>query len=124
MSLLRFPSARVSFYRNSTPFSKLFGEKLTVVAGCPRRFGREVHCVLVFDMDGGPAHSRQYAGPPAVPVNKQYKVPAGPTNMTQVFAQKCTSYCFLTGMVGGGGRHGFGLEPGRLGERVFFNREQ
>ena len=27
MSLLRAPSARVSFYHNSTPFSKLFGEQ-------------------------------------------------------------------------------------------------
>ena len=29
MSLLSFPSAGVSFYHNSTPFSKLFGEKST-----------------------------------------------------------------------------------------------
>eukprot|EP00959_Pyramimonas_sp_CCMP1952_P076454 1597636-Pyramimonas_sp.AAC.1 len=27
MSLLRLPSAEVSFYHNSTPFSKLFGKK-------------------------------------------------------------------------------------------------
>ena len=68
--------------------------KMTVIAGCPRRFGREVHFVFAFDMDGGPAHSRQYAGPPAALVKKQYKVPAGPTTMTHVFAPKCTLYGF------------------------------
>ena len=66
-----------------------------------------------------------------IPVNKQYNALVGPTNMTQDFAPKCTLYCFLTGMVGGGvggvpasGPHGSWLAAGRLGEGVFINREQ
>ena len=107
-----------------------------------------------FDRDGGPAHSRQHAGTPAVPVKKQYKVLAGLTSMTH-FSPKCTLYCFLTGMVGGGASgwlrmlriwrqrvlcivfykrwlggplmvalFGSWLAAGRLGEGVFTNREQ
>ena len=97
---------------------------MTVVAGCPRRFGREVHVVLAFDMDGGPAHSRQYAGTPRSPVKKQYKVIAGPTNMTQDVVPKCTLYRFFAREGGGGCYHCSWLAPGRLGEGVFINREQ
>ena len=34
-------------------------------------------------------------------LRKQCEVIAGPPHMTQDFAAKCTSYCFLTGLVGG-----------------------
>ena len=54
------------------------------------------------------------------------KVLAWPTHTTHDVAPKCTSYCFCRGWWGGLAwcRHGFGLAPSRLGERVFINREQ
>ena len=61
------------------------------------------HVALVFDRDCGPARTRQYEGTPTIPDKKQYKVIAGRPRMAQYFAAKWTLYCFLTGMVGGGG---------------------
>eukprot|EP00959_Pyramimonas_sp_CCMP1952_P136115 2847835-Pyramimonas_sp.AAC.1 len=52
-------------------------------------------CIVygIVDRDGGLAQSGQYEGSPAIPVNKQHKVLAGPTSMTRDFAPKCASYC-------------------------------
>ena len=69
---------------------------------------------LFFDADGGGSSILRAVRRAAVPVKKQYKVLAGPANMTHDFAPKCTLYCFVTRMVWmeEGGRRGAWLLVG------------
>eukprot|EP00959_Pyramimonas_sp_CCMP1952_P466477 9490006-Pyramimonas_sp.AAC.1 len=60
--------------------------------------GTLAHVTAHIAGDGSPARSRQYADTPTVPVEKQYKVPAGLANMTPDFAPKYTVWRFLPGM--------------------------
>ena len=59
--------------------------------------GPREQIVRFFDRDGGgwgAAYCLLCARPP-VPVKNHYKLLAGPTNMTQDVAPKCTLYCFF-----------------------------
>ena len=59
------------------------------------RFCHNVYVALFFfDRAGGPAHTRQYAGTPAVPVKTQCKMIAGCPRAVQYFAAMCASHCF------------------------------
>ena len=86
-----------------------------------------MYFILVFDRDGGPAHTRQYASTPAIPVKTQYKVIAGRPHIGQILPQCALRIVFVTGMAGGfwqGVLAWVGFVAGRVGEGVYTNKEQ